>query len=114
VLDSIVVDLLTVLEEPDWPAANFVLYILVKSMVSIRWIHYFLRCRCGSFSVYQMGAIDDRSSSAEANMVRATSIDHLGVIGARLCKARAAAPDKGGKSVPHVKFRPCHLHDCIH
>jgi hypothetical protein len=39
-------------------------------------------------------------------MVRGSSIEHLGVIGARMCKARAARPDKGRKSVPQVKCCP--------
>jgi hypothetical protein len=106
VLDCIVVDLLAVLEEPDWPAAGFTLYVLAKAMVSGQSNFQLSRCNyfvIFFFSVFQMATIDDRSTTAEANMVRATSIDHLGVIGARLCRARANLPDKGGwKSTSQV------------
>ncbi|KAK7023031.1 sister chromatid cohesion protein [Favolaschia claudopus] len=84
IFDNLISDLLAVLYWPEYPAANLLLTIATKYMLS--WLE------------------DVKTSQADTNAAKTIALDHLGVIAARIrssqLKFKAAAEDAAPKSKP--------------
>lgn len=79
ILDNLVADLLTVLYLPEWPAATLLLGVLTRLFVA---------------------SLDDvkTNASLDNSATRATALDHLGTIAARLRAASISALRQQGKA----------------
>lgn len=68
VLEHLVIDLLVVVEQPEWPSANLMLQLAVKAM---------------------SGVLEDPKVSADVNTSKAICLDHLGSIGSKIVQLAA-------------------------
>ena len=97
ILDIFVADLLSVLYQPEWPAAPLYLTVLSKLMVSCMLQFLFELRKC---SLPQMSSLEDNKTGGDSSAAKGVALDYLGDIAARLRAFRLEMD--GDQSVPSL------------